>query len=176
MPRKEDEEIGFIAAAQTFGGRKGLSEIETAFNKKFGMAARIHFTAGPQMSSMAARLITEAKAGRKSSTDFYLGSQSHFGLLHKENALEKVNWSGIFPWVSKEMEIFPGEGVLVYTSPNGIVYNSNLVPKDKAPRRYEDLVDPDLVRTSGKLAIPVSIAWLVKRSGLSAVNFPSWQT
>jgi ABC-type Fe3+ transport system substrate-binding protein len=90
--------------------------------------------------------------------------------------LEKVNWSGIFPWVSKEMEIFPGEGVLVYTSPNGIVYNSNLVPKDKAPRRYEDLVDPDLVRTSGKLAIPVSIAWLVKRSGLSAVNFPSWQT
>jgi ABC-type Fe3+ transport system substrate-binding protein len=163
--KKEGAEITFIASAQTFGGRRGFSELEAAFNRKFGTAARIHFTAGPPMSSMAARLITEAKAGRKSSTDFYLGQQSHFALLHNENALEKVNWSGIFPWVSKEMEIFPGEGVLVYTSPNGIVFNSDLIPKDKAPKKYEDLVDSAFSRTwAGKLAIPVSIAWLSELS------------
>ena len=163
--KKEGDEIVFVAGAQTFGGRKGLTELEAAFNKKFGTTARIHFAAGPQMSSMSARLITEVKAGRKSSTDFFLGSQSHFALLHKENALEKVNWSGIFPWITKEMEIFPGEGVLVYTSPLGMVYNSTVIPKDKAPKKYEDLVDPGVGRTwAGKLAIPVSIAWLSELS------------
>jgi ABC-type Fe3+ transport system substrate-binding protein len=163
--KKEGDEIVFVAGAQTFGGRKGLGEIEAAFNKKFGLKTRINFAAGPDMNARAARLITEVKSGRKSSSDFYLGSQSHFALLHKENALDTVNWSGTFPWLTKEMEIFPGEGVLVYTSPNGIIYNSNLVPKDKAPRGYADLVDPRLSPAwAGKLAIPPYVAWLAELS------------
>src|SRR2546425_13158202 len=86
-------------------------------------------------------------------------------MLHKENALEKVNWAGTFSWLSKEMEIFPGEGVLVYTSPNGIIYNANLIPKEKAPKTYEDLVDPRLSPTwAGKLAIPPYVSWLVELS------------
>src|SRR3989475_2533355 len=163
--KKEGDEIIFVAGAQTFGGRKGLAEIEVAFNKKFGLKARINFAAGPDMNARAARLITEVKANRKSSSDFYLGSQSHFALLHKENALDIVNWSGTFSWLSKEMEIFPGEGVLVYTSPNGIIYNANLIPKDKVPKNYADLVDPRLSPTwAGKLAIPPYVAWLAELS------------
>ena len=163
--KKEGDEIIFVAGPQTFGGRKGLSEIEAAFNKKFGLKAHINFAAGPDMNARAARLITEVKAGGKSSSDFYLGSQSHFALLHRENALEKINWSGIFPWVTKDMEIFPGESVLVYTSLNGIIYNSNLIPKDKAPKTYADLVDPRLSpQWAGKLAIPPYVAWLVDLS------------
>jgi ABC-type Fe3+ transport system substrate-binding protein len=163
--KKEGEELVFVAGAQTFGGRKGMTEIEGAFAKKFALKLRINFAAGPDMNARAARLITEFKAGRKSSSDFFLGSQSHFALLHKENALETVNWSGIFPWLAKEMEIFPGQGVLVYTSPNGIIYNSSLIPKDKAPKNYLDLVDPRLSPTwAGKLAIPPYVAWLAELS------------
>jgi ABC-type Fe3+ transport system substrate-binding protein len=63
------------------------------------------------------------------------------------------------------MEIFPGEGVLVYTSPNGIIYNSNLIPKDKAPKNYMDLIDPRLSPMwAGKLAIPPYVAWLAELS------------
>ena len=109
--KKEGEEIVFVAGPTTFGGRKAFSEIEAAFNKRFGLKTRISFGAGPDMNAMAARVITEMKAGGKVSSDVYIGSQSHFALLHKENALAKVNWSGIFPWLTKEMEIFPGEGV-----------------------------------------------------------------
>src|SRR5207237_9161877 len=75
--KKEGDEIVFVAGAQTFGGRKGLAEIEAAFNKKFGLKARINFAAGPDMNARAARLITEVKANRESSSDRYLGSQSH---------------------------------------------------------------------------------------------------
>src|SRR5499433_2089071 len=163
--KKEGDEVVFVAGAQTFGGRKGLAELEAGFNKRYGLKAHVNFAAGPDMNARAARLITEVKAGGKSSSDLYLGSQSHFALLHKENALDKVNWSGIFPWVNKEMEIFPGESVLVYTSLNGIIYNPNLIPKDKAPKNYADLVDPRLSpQWDGKLAIPPYVAWLVDLS------------
>jgi ABC-type Fe3+ transport system substrate-binding protein len=162
---KQEDEITFVAGAQTFGGRKGLAELETAFNKRFGLKARINFAAGPDMNARAARHITEIKSGRKPSSDIFLGSQSHQALMHVENALEKVSYAGLFPWVTKEMEIFPNEAVLVYTSPNGIVYNTKLISKEKAPKSYLDLVDPRLSPAwVGKVAIPPYVAWLAELS------------
>jgi iron(III) transport system substrate-binding protein len=162
---KKESEITFIAGGQTFGGAKNLSMLEAAFNKKFGLNARIRFAAGPEMNAVAARVITELKSGNKASTDIYHGSQSHLALLHKEKALERVTWSGVFPWITKPMEIFPEEGLLVFTSLRGMIYNSNLIPKDKTPKTYEDLVDPRLSPTwAGKLAIPPYVSWLVELS------------
>jgi len=162
---KKEPEFTFIAGAQTFGGQKTLSLLEAAFNKKFGLNAKIRFAAGPEMNAMAARVITELKSGTKASTDIYHGSQSHLALLHKEKALEKVNYSGIFPWITKEMEIFPSEGLLIFTSLSGIIYNSKLITKDKAQKSYEYLVDPKLSPTwAGKMAIPPYVSWLVELS------------
>jgi iron(III) transport system substrate-binding protein len=162
---KKEDELVFIAGAQTFGGRKGLADLEAAFNKRFGTKMKISFAAGPDMNARAARHITEIKSGRKVSSDIFLGSQSHQALLHKENALEKVAYAAMFSWVTKEMEIFPNETVLTYTSPNGIVYNRNLIPADKAPKTYADLIDPKLSPTwAGKIAIPPYVAWLAELS------------
>jgi iron(III) transport system substrate-binding protein len=162
---KKESELTFIAGAQTFGGAKTLAALEAAFNKRFGLSAKIRFAAGPEMNAMAARVITEQKSGSKTSTDLYHGSQSHFALLHKEKALEQVAWSGVFPWITKPMEIFTREGVLIFTSLRGIIYNSKLIPKEKAPKTYEDLVDPKLSTTwAKKLAIPPYVSWLVELS------------
>jgi len=162
---KKESEITFVAGAQTFGGRKGIAELEEIFNKRFGLKTRINFAAGPDMNARAARHITELKSGRMASSDIFLGSQSHQALMHKENALDKFNYAGVFPWVTKQMEIFPNETVLVYTSPNGMIYNVNLIPKDKAPKSYLDLVDPRQSPTwAGKLAIPPYVAWLAELS------------
>ena len=61
------------------------------------------------------------------------------------------------------MEIFPQESLLVYASFHGIIYNSNAIPKDKAPKSYEDLIDPALSPTwAGKMAIPAYIHWLIR--------------
>jgi ABC-type Fe3+ transport system substrate-binding protein len=162
---KKEPEFTFIAGAQTFGGQKTLSLLESAFNKKFGLNGKIRFSAGPEMNAMAARVITELKMGAKASSDIYHGSQSHFALLHKEKALDTVNYSGIFPWMTKDMEIFPSEGLLIFTSLRGIIYNSKLIPKDRAPKNYEDLVDPKLSPAwAGKMAIPPYVSWLVELS------------
>src|SRR5918996_2845942 len=121
---KKEPEIVFVAGATTFGGRKAFSEIQAAFNRKFGLNVRINFTAGPSMPAMAARIVSEAKAGRKSSTDVHLSPPATHAELHNERLLEPVNYAKLFPWVTKEMEILPNETVLVYTSLQGILYNS----------------------------------------------------
>ena len=162
---KKESELTFIAGAQTFGGQKTLNLLEAAFNKRFGLNMKIRFAAGPEMNSMAARTITELRNGSKASSDIYHGSQSHMSLLHKEKALEQVNYSAVFPWITKPMEIFSHEGVLIFTSLRGIIYNSKLIPKEKAPKSYEDLVDPKLSSNwAGKLAIPPYVSWLVELS------------
>ncbi len=63
---KKEGELALVAGSETFGGRKGFAELEAAFNKKFGLKARINFTPGPEMNAMAARAIAEVKAGRTS--------------------------------------------------------------------------------------------------------------
>lgn len=162
---KKEGEVTLVASSSTFGGKKGFAELEELFNKRYGLRARINLTGGPSFPQMAARIITEQKAGTKSSTDLYLGSDGTFATMHQEKALERVNWSGIFPWVTKEMEIFPQESVLVYASFHGIIYNSNAIPKEKAPKSYDDLINPALSPTwAGKMAIPAYIHWLIRVS------------
>ena len=44
-------------------------------------------------------------------------------------------------------------------------YNKDLIPKDKAPKNYADLIDPKLSPTwAGKIAIPPYVAWLAELS------------
>ena len=164
---KHEGEVTLLASASTFGGKKGFSELEAAFNKKFGLKSKVNLAAGPSFPQVAARIVTELKAGAKSSTDLYLGSDGTVASLNKEKALQKVNWSGIFPWVTKEMEIFLQETLLIYASFHGIIYNANSIPKDKAPKNYEDLIDPALASVwAGKLAIPAYIHWLIRLSSI----------
>jgi len=160
---KKEGEVTLVASTSTFGGKKGFAELEALFAKRYGFKAKLNLSGGPSFPQMAARIITEQKAGSKASTDLYLGSDGTFATMQEEKALEKVNWSGIFPWVTKEMEITPQESLLVYASFHGIIYNSNAIPKDKAPKSYEDLIDPALSPSwAGKMAIPAYIHWLVR--------------
>src|SRR5262249_2149290 len=65
---KKESELYFVAGPTTFGGKKGLADLEAAFNKKFGLNLRMRFSAGPEMNAMAGRVITELKARGKQST------------------------------------------------------------------------------------------------------------
>ena len=164
--RKEGE-VTLVASDSTFGGKKGFAELEAGFNKRLGLKHKLNLAPGPSFPQVAARVLTELKSGAQSSTDLYLGSDGTMSDMYREKALQKVNWSGTFPWVTKEMEIFPHETLLVYASFHGIIYNSNAIPKEKAPKSYEDLVDPALSPTwAGKIAIPAYIHWLVRVSSM----------
>ncbi len=163
---KKEGEVTLVASASSFGGKKGFAELEAGFNKRFGLKHKVNLAPGPSFPQVAARILTELKSGAKSSSDLYLGSDGTMSDMSRDKALQKVNWSGTFPWVTKEMEILPQETLLVYASFHGIIYNSNSIPKEKAPKSYEDLIDPALSPTwAGKMAIPAYIHWLVRVSG-----------
>lgn len=162
---KKEGEMTLMASASTFGGRRGFADLEAIFAKRYGFKGKLNLSGGPSFPQMAARVITELKAGTKSSTDVYLGSDGTYVTMHAEKALQTVNWAGIFPWVTKSMEITLQESLLVYDSFHGIIYNSNAIPRDKAPRSYEDLIDPAKSTTwAGKMAIPAYIHWLMRVS------------
>jgi iron(III) transport system substrate-binding protein len=164
---KKEGEVTLVASASTFGGKKGFAELEAGFNKRFGLKHKVNLAPGPSFPQVAARILTEIKSGAKASTDLYLGSDGTMSDMSREKALQKVNWSATFPWVTKGMEILPQETLLVYASFHGIIYNSNAIPKDKAPKSYEDLIDPALSPAwAGKMAIPAYIHWLVRVSGV----------
>src|SRR5262245_34720982 len=66
---KKEGEVTLLASASTFGGKKGFAELENHFAKRYGFKGRINLAGGPSFPQVAARIITEQKAGAKSSTD-----------------------------------------------------------------------------------------------------------
>ena len=91
---KKEGEVTLVASTSTFGGKKGFAELEALFAKRYGFKAKLNLSGGPSFPQMAARIITEQKAGSKSSTDMYLGSDGTFADMQEEKALEKINWAG----------------------------------------------------------------------------------
>lgn len=153
-----------IAAATQYGDQPGIRALNDAFNKRFNLDVHIRLTPGPSLNALAARLAAEFKGNRPASAGVYRGAIGAFVSLERIGALERVDWVRIFPWVDGRAVISPnGVGLLVKTSPNGMIYNPKVLPVEKAPRRYEDLVDPRLrAAWAGKLAVAPYPDWLAE--------------
>ena len=50
---------------------KGLAELETAFNKRYGLSMKIGFAAGPDMNARAAGIITENQIGTEGLVGYF---------------------------------------------------------------------------------------------------------
>ena len=161
---KGERELNLIAGASAYGDEPGIRALNVAFNKRFDLDAHIGFTPGPSMPAMASRITTEFKGNRASSTGVFLGPISTFVSLDRDGVLEHVDWARIFPWINRNMTIAPnGEGLLFWTDADGIVYSPKVLPAEKAPKRYEDLVDPRFSGAwAGKLALAPYPDWLAE--------------
>jgi ABC-type Fe3+ transport system substrate-binding protein len=170
---KSERELSIIAGSDTFGGEPGMTALNDAFNKRFNLDVHIGLTPGPAMTVMASRLATEYKGNRTASTGVYLGPISQYVALDRDNVLQRVDWTGTFPWVPRNAVLSATRtGVLVRSGPNAIIYNPKLISPAQAPKRYEDLVDPKMsVAWAKRLAIPpypdflagLTLVWGVER-------------
>jgi len=159
---KTEGELTLLAGGDSYGDQPGMRALNDAFNKRFGLSAHISLTPGPSMPAVASRIATEFKGNRPASTGVYLGPISTFVSLDRDGVLERVDWVKTFPWINRSMVIAPnGEGLLIRTDPDGIVYSPKVLAAEKAPKRYEDLVDPRLSGAwAGKLAVAPYPDWL----------------
>ena len=163
---KKEGEVTLVASASTFGGKKGFAELEALFAKRYGFKGKVNLSGGAELSTDGGSYHNRAKGRHEVVHRFvsWLGWHLHDHASRKgvtKSATGRVS----FPGSPKRWKSFRQESVFVYASFHGIIYNSNAIPKDKAPKSYEDLIDPALSPTwAGKMAMPAYIHWLIRVS------------
>lgn len=150
---KEERELNLVAGGTTWGGVNDVKELEKAFNRRYGLNAKINFLPGPAMSVMARRIAGEFEAGQPAATDLYIGSETHIPFLFRRKVLQVFPWREAFPHIPEEMIEVGGQTVREATRFIGITYNSRLVAAKDAPRRLDDLLNP---AWKGKIASGVN--------------------
>jgi len=165
---KTEGELNYSGGGGTLGGAQGFQALGDAINKKYGLKLKFSFTPGASMPQMASRLMQEAKAGRTASIDCFFGRPSHILPMMQQGMLEAVPWSRPFPYVTEKMLYYDGKIVRVGSKFNtGAVYNSKLIPKNEAPRRTDDVLNP---KWKNKIAITpyaAGFAWVSYELGIA---------
>jgi ABC-type Fe3+ transport system substrate-binding protein len=146
---KAEKEFTLLGGGGTWGDADAQKLLETGFNKKYGLNVRIKFVPGPAMPDMARRIADEYKAGQKSASDLFLGSESHFVELARSDALTKFAWRETFPSIPAPMVEMDGRLLREATRYIGISYNEQQVSEKDVPRRLDDLLNP---KWKGKIA------------------------
>lgn len=131
-----------ILWGSALGGAKGVSAIQAAMKRTYGIDVKLNYTPGPSMPRMASRTIQEVKAGQTASSDIYLGIEVAIPGMVKAGVLEKVDWQSYFPYITPEMVVADGRAVLMTTLFNGILYNTQIIPADKVPQTMNDVFRP----------------------------------
>jgi len=139
---KAEKELILLGGTGTWGDTDAQKALENGFNKKYGLATRIKFIPGPAMPDLARRIADEFKAGQKSASDLFLGSESHFVEMTRSDALPRFPWREAFPYIPAVMVEMDGRLLREATRYIGISYNEQLVPEKDLPRRLDDLLKP----------------------------------
>ena len=154
---KSEGQLNLVAQANVWGGVEGARMLEQAFNQKYKLGAKIRFAPGPNMPTMAARLVTETKAGQAASTDLYVGAEAHAPLIARAGVAEAFPWTRVFPDITQQMAELDNRVLLMTTRFPGVSYNSKLVSKNDLPRRMDDLLNP---KWKGKVAsTPIAVSF-----------------
>jgi iron(III) transport system substrate-binding protein len=146
---KAEKELNVLGGGGTWGDADAQKALESSFNKKYGLNVRIKFAPGPAMPDLARRIADEFKAGQKSASDLFLGSESHFVELNRSDALTRFPWREAFPNIPAVMVELDGRLLREATRYIGVSYNQQLVSEKDLPRRLDDLLNP---KWKGKIA------------------------
>jgi iron(III) transport system substrate-binding protein len=141
--RKEGQ-LTLVWGEGILGGTTGARHLADGFNRAYGLSVNTQFTPGPSMPQMASQVAQEYQAGRRATTDVFVGYDNHISLLAQANALEPVNWVGWAPNIRQPEMVAPdGVAVTFETSVPGITYNTIRVGPDLAPTALQDLLKPE---------------------------------
>jgi iron(III) transport system substrate-binding protein len=118
------------------------------FEEKFPGIKVKHFEINaPQMTE---RVILESKA-KRTSWDVFEMSVVYALPLYDRKMIEKVDWINMFGLPSSALAL-DDFGVVTHHLAFAIIYNTDLVTQDQAPKTWEDLLDP---KWKGKIVIEV---------------------
>ena len=141
----------------SLGSAGGAKALQDGINSTYGINIKVNYTPGPSMPRMAGRTIQEAKAGRKASSDVFLGVEVNLPNMLKAKVLRSVPWSDYFPSIKSNMYIKNGYALHIVTLFNGVHYNTQLIKPHEVPKKFADLFKP---KWKGKIAsTPYAVAF-----------------
>lgn len=152
---KGERELDLVWSGTSLGGSEGARKFEALFNRMYGLNTRFNFTPGPSMTDMTGKVTQEVAAGRKTSTDILVGTESHYGDLVKRAVLEEYDYTRLSPRIQKKFVAPKNIGAEFYTIISGITYNTNFVPANEVPKKLEDVLNP---KWKGKIASTTNAA------------------
>jgi iron(III) transport system substrate-binding protein len=137
-----ETELSVVWNNLTLGGAEGARRFEALFNRQYATNIRIVFTPGPPMPDMALRIGQEVAAGRKTTTDAFLGTETHIPTLIANQSLEEFDYTTLSPRVPRELLAPRGVAVEIVGNFPGITYNTDLVSDADVPQKLEDVLHP----------------------------------
>jgi iron(III) transport system substrate-binding protein len=120
-----------------------IKKLEQALNKMFGTSLILEHEPSRHFGSKAITLVTESKAGLQSPNDALNMNSSGMGFLARQGLLRSLeSLPKDFSEISGDWLISENQAMVFWHGVYGPVYNTNLVPKERVPRRWEDLLSP----------------------------------
>jgi ABC-type Fe3+ transport system substrate-binding protein len=115
-----------------------VAALAAAFDKKHGIKVKIWRA---DSESVLQRVLTEAKA-RRFEVDVMSGASTALEPLARENLLQEVKSPALNDLVPEALAPHR-QWVAIYFNTIVQAYNSNMLPKDRLPKAYKDLVRPE---------------------------------
>ncbi|HEY7065745.1 MAG TPA: ABC transporter substrate-binding protein [Chloroflexota bacterium] len=141
---RQEGVIDLVWGDTVIGGREGIDRLLEGLNRRYGLNLEARFTPGPSFPEMATRLGQEYQAGRRSTSDVFIGNDIHVNALMAIGAVEAIDWAAWSLNVRDPALVAPqGVAVTFQTWVPGITYNTARVAGDAVPRRLQDLLKPE---------------------------------
>ena len=120
-----------------------VKKLEQGLNKTFGTNLVLEHEPSRNFNTKTATMVSEAKAGMPSPNDAVNASAYGIDVLGREGLLRDLeSLPNMFPNIKANWIINNHQAMTFWHGVYGPVYNTNLVLKDKAPKKWEDLLSP----------------------------------
>jgi iron(III) transport system substrate-binding protein len=145
-PAKAERTFRITWGGSTLSGAEGARRFEQGFNKHYGLSIKFDFTPGLSFPAMANKLGEEFAAGHKALTDLALAGIGQTSFYTARNILIPVDWAELVPHIDPgvlKTMVSPESSLISFVGrATTIVYNTNFVKREQAPKRLTDLLDP----------------------------------
>jgi iron(III) transport system substrate-binding protein len=128
---------------------QGAQALGEAFNKKYGLNIKLHYSPSGNMTKDTAKVISHAAAGVAPEWDILVVTDAHHATLWLRKLHEVFDYRkvGVDPKV-----IHYDNGAISFANQTALpAYNTKLVSPKDVPKKWEDLLDPKWM--GGKLGV-----------------------
>jgi iron(III) transport system substrate-binding protein len=131
-----------------------LRDMSAVTKKHFGVDIKMKIDGTLNFAASTAKALTEIKTGAPPSFDLMYQNSTSALALYKENAIVRVPWTELFPYISAKDLEYKGQVLINQTMFILPEYNTRLVKPQDVPKTWEDFLDPKWKGKLGALIYP----------------------